>query len=63
MVSLSVCVELEKHGFYQWMPMKAGVEVISSDNVFHDCAVHSQICCSLWYTMNVVWWILFIEAS
>ena len=63
MVSFSVCVELEKHGSYQWVPMKASEEATSFANVIHDCEVHSHICYYLWYTMNVVWWTLFIEMS
>ena len=62
-VCLTVCVELNKHSFQQWVSMKANVEAISLYEVFQDCEVHSQICCSLSYTINAVWGTPFIEAS
>ena len=52
MLSLSVCTEPNRHGFQQWLHMKASVEAIIFDNVLQVCEVNGCICYSLCNVMD-----------
>ena len=58
-----VCIEQSKHKFYQRIFMKAVEGSVIFVNILQVSEVHSRLCSSRWYIINVVWWTPFTETT